>query len=133
MTFIFFLMIRRPPRSTLFPYTTLFRSAMTPFQVDVGEQSVRESANGGDTAMLLTETPVVPVFVTQTSLSALVVPTATDAKATLLGDRDTAVVGGGGDGGGGGSPQAPLSVHAVAALSAVKSTPISVPSVAAIL
>src|ERR1051325_9686255 len=24
----FFLMIRRPPRSTLFPYTTLFRSAM---------------------------------------------------------------------------------------------------------
>src|SRR2546427_12698411 len=28
--FFFFLMIRRPPRSTLFPYTTLFRS-------DVGE------------------------------------------------------------------------------------------------
>src|SRR6266487_175591 len=25
--YIFFLMIRRPPRSTLFPYTTLFRSA----------------------------------------------------------------------------------------------------------
>src|SRR5260364_161975 len=25
ITFIFFLMIRRPPRSTLFPYTTLFR------------------------------------------------------------------------------------------------------------
>src|SRR5690606_40311680 len=25
----FFLMIRRPPRSTLFPYTTLFRSAVT--------------------------------------------------------------------------------------------------------
>src|SRR5215471_18140808 len=25
----FFLMIRRPPRSTLFPYTTLFRSAAT--------------------------------------------------------------------------------------------------------
>src|SRR5205807_7463761 len=24
---IFFLMLRRPPRSTLFPYTTLFRSA----------------------------------------------------------------------------------------------------------
>src|SRR2546430_15750400 len=27
MNFFFFLMIRRPPRSTLFPYTTLFRSA----------------------------------------------------------------------------------------------------------
>src|SRR3712207_8842399 len=26
MWFFFFLMIRRPPRSTLFPYTTLFRS-----------------------------------------------------------------------------------------------------------
>src|SRR3712207_9352889 len=26
MTLFFFLMIRRPPRSTLFPYTTLFRS-----------------------------------------------------------------------------------------------------------
>src|SRR5215210_8272853 len=27
--FFFFLMIRRPPRSTLFPYTTLFRSPPT--------------------------------------------------------------------------------------------------------
>src|SRR3712207_8775220 len=30
--FFFFLMIRRPPRSTLFPYTTLFRS---PFDADI--------------------------------------------------------------------------------------------------
>src|SRR5262249_60607645 len=28
----FFLMIRRPPRSTLFPYTTLFRSLNLPFK-----------------------------------------------------------------------------------------------------
>src|SRR2546430_15599441 len=28
--FFFFLMIRRPPRSTLFPYTTLFRSGRHP-------------------------------------------------------------------------------------------------------
>src|SRR5438477_13027780 len=27
--FFFFLMIRRPPRSTLFPYTTLFRSSIS--------------------------------------------------------------------------------------------------------
>src|SRR5438874_11176333 len=27
-SFVFFLMIRRPPRSTLFPYTTLFRSRL---------------------------------------------------------------------------------------------------------
>src|SRR3712207_7327416 len=26
--YVFFLMIRRPPRSTLFPYTTLFRSTL---------------------------------------------------------------------------------------------------------
>src|SRR3989441_12344048 len=29
LLFVFFLMIRRPPRSTLFPYTTLFRSVNT--------------------------------------------------------------------------------------------------------
>src|SRR2546429_6534107 len=29
-SFFFFLMIRRPPRSTLFPYTTLFRSPTLP-------------------------------------------------------------------------------------------------------
>src|SRR5256885_6025306 len=28
MSILFFLMIRRPPRSTLFPYTTLFRSTL---------------------------------------------------------------------------------------------------------
>src|SRR2546427_6714512 len=28
MFYFFFLMIRRPPRSTLFPYTTLFRSVL---------------------------------------------------------------------------------------------------------
>src|SRR5256885_13224178 len=35
--FFFFLMIRRPPRSTLFPYTTLFRSLrrrLTCFRAD---------------------------------------------------------------------------------------------------
>src|SRR2546430_6653280 len=30
----FFLMIRRPPRSTLFPYTTLFRSPLEPQRSD---------------------------------------------------------------------------------------------------
>src|SRR5438445_13896850 len=34
--FIFFLMIRRPPRSTLFPYTTLFRSKTTLSLVESG-------------------------------------------------------------------------------------------------
>src|SRR5258708_23850005 len=35
MWHVFFLMIRRPPRSTLFPYTTLFRSGLTPSQLYV--------------------------------------------------------------------------------------------------
>src|SRR2546421_4639518 len=34
--FFFFLMIRRPPRSTLFPYTTLFRSLIRPKTLVVG-------------------------------------------------------------------------------------------------
>src|SRR5258708_36699969 len=36
--FIFFLMIRRPPRSTLFPYTTLFRS------LELGQHGITANA-----------------------------------------------------------------------------------------
>src|SRR5256885_9690379 len=36
--FFFFLMIRRPPRSTLFPYTTLFRSAASPHGRPAGQR-----------------------------------------------------------------------------------------------
>src|SRR5256884_5907020 len=45
-TFIvfFFLMIRRPPRSTLFPYTTLFRSLGFPDEVPHVEQLWLERA-----------------------------------------------------------------------------------------
>src|SRR2546429_5220148 len=42
--FFFFLMIRRPPRSTLFPYTTLFRSlteAEASFRALKSELSIR--------------------------------------------------------------------------------------------
>src|SRR3712207_7767863 len=41
---LFFLMIRRPPRSTLFPYTTLFRSGGNIFR------GVSESAGNMDRA-----------------------------------------------------------------------------------
>src|SRR2546430_13146194 len=41
--FFFFLMIRRPPRSTLFPYTTLFRSG--PDVGDPGVDAVDECAH----------------------------------------------------------------------------------------
>src|SRR3712207_7633702 len=53
-------MIRRPPRSTLFPYTTLFRSGLEPGRVAVHHQTDR--AGGRDdrclrvaVAVLLTE------------------------------------------------------------------------------
>src|SRR2546430_11316241 len=56
----FFLMIRRPPRSTLFPYTTLFRSprrgapgAQAGDRLDVSDRSVdvaRVSLHRGDAA-----------------------------------------------------------------------------------
>src|SRR3712207_8382324 len=45
---IFFLMIRRPPRSTLFPYTTLFRSTgrRQVFQLTTASgKTVRATAN----------------------------------------------------------------------------------------
>src|SRR5579884_4439799 len=35
-SFFFFLMIRRPPRSTLFPYTTLFRSPAVGLDLERG-------------------------------------------------------------------------------------------------
>src|SRR5262245_65785435 len=40
--FFFFLMIRRPPRSTLFPYTTLFRSSVR--KVDGGLRGFAQAA-----------------------------------------------------------------------------------------
>src|SRR2546422_3656235 len=44
--FFFFLMIRRPPRSTLFPYTTLFRSSC-------GWRAVQVAVIGPPVALLL--------------------------------------------------------------------------------
>src|SRR2546430_16350781 len=45
-SFFFFLMIRRPPRSTLFPYTTLFRSRQEVFFFGTppGDQRFTEQA-----------------------------------------------------------------------------------------
>src|SRR6266704_2500190 len=41
-------MIRRPPRSTLFPYTTLFRAPGVPSPVDVGVTGERQMDHAGD-------------------------------------------------------------------------------------
>src|SRR3712207_8894844 len=44
----FFLMIRRPPRSTLFPYTTLFRSARNDRLCGLSGDDTFEAAGGDD-------------------------------------------------------------------------------------
>src|SRR5256885_10869660 len=43
--FFFFLMIRRPPRSTLFPYTTLFRSGVPRYPTIPRQKSFKRGAN----------------------------------------------------------------------------------------
>src|SRR3954463_5852463 len=55
--FFFFLMIRRPPRSTLFPYTTLFRSTATcpkhvSERIRIAHESVRNSRSEEHTSEL---------------------------------------------------------------------------------
>src|SRR2546428_4723422 len=52
-------MIRRPPRSTLFPYTTLFRSERTPHQTNATavEETVCLEVSRGDIATLLQRKP----------------------------------------------------------------------------
>src|SRR5260370_35533639 len=63
----FFLMIRRPPRSTLFPYTTLFRSKVIPrFSANVvrGEKIALMGRNGaGKTTMLKSLVRNAPGFI----------------------------------------------------------------------
>ena len=50
LLFFFFLMIRRPPRSTLFPYTTLFRSypVGTLVELDSGRVGLVAEQNEND-------------------------------------------------------------------------------------
>src|SRR3712207_9243829 len=60
--YVFFLMIRRPPRSTLFPYTTLFRSST------IREAYARATADPAfeatdDCTVVLRYVPEVPIFV----------------------------------------------------------------------
>src|SRR3712207_8496186 len=51
-TDVFFLMIRRPPRSTLFPYTTLFRSHRAHHRaVEHVGQELHEQVVGGHPAV----------------------------------------------------------------------------------
>src|SRR3712207_7401198 len=68
MPCIFFLMIRRPPRSTLFPYTTLFRSVVYRYvrdQLDgknpeVADDGTRPQVTGDAAGAELTREQVTP-------------------------------------------------------------------------
>src|SRR3712207_9016957 len=51
----FFLMIRRPPRSTLFPYTTLFRSGDIHVRDDEGQEFADHGAARKDAVTTLAE------------------------------------------------------------------------------
>src|SRR3712207_7403199 len=57
MFIFFFLMIRRPPRSTLFPYTTLFRSAVGDTQADPARARVAVERTRGPVARHPVEAP----------------------------------------------------------------------------
>src|SRR3712207_4413507 len=87
---LFFLMIRRPPRSTLFPYTTLFRSAARQRAID--EQTVRVVARRGP--LKIVETPqgwvvaAAGIDASNVGADALVLlPEDADASARRLRDR----------------------------------------------
>src|SRR2546425_3984349 len=62
-------MIRRPPRSTLFPYTTLFRSIPTPGHTP-GHMSLA-IVSGGQRALIMGDVAIHPAQVTETDWSAL--------------------------------------------------------------
>src|SRR3712207_8794037 len=67
--FIFFLMIRRPPRSTLFPYTTLFRSHAADVQPGPGGHRARPAdparrRRDRSVTALLSALPALPAEVT---------------------------------------------------------------------
>src|SRR5688572_32977065 len=70
MTFsvFFFLMIRRPPRSTLFPYTTLFRSPreLQRLELERQENAVELGSARADDARELDRLPGAPVLVVTT-------------------------------------------------------------------
>src|SRR5690554_7568587 len=51
-SFFFFLMIPRPPRSTLFPYTTLFRSYVQAKSVEDVDARLAEAAARGEWTLI---------------------------------------------------------------------------------
>src|SRR5947207_6997789 len=53
---LFSLLLRRPPRPTLFPYTTLFRSSLSRTDLPLSTNLIAVGAGGHGAAMQLTRT-----------------------------------------------------------------------------
>src|SRR3989442_11920947 len=97
---LFFLMIRRPPRSTLLPYTTLFRSRLTrqlapattvaPFVQVVPAAMAKSPGFEPARAMLVMLRVAVPLLVRVTVCTGLVVVRRWSPKARLVGAKVTA-------------------------------------------
>src|SRR5256885_12308334 len=75
-------MIRRPPRSTLFPYTTLFRSAIQPGIVE-GERIDRVMANKAKARGISVEA-MTREALSVVSMRTMVTPRQIDRKSTRL-------------------------------------------------
>src|SRR2546427_757155 len=88
----FFLMIRRPPRSTLFPYTTLFRSVMDKMgTIDFVGHSVAQLTSPLVAALLLCFVgAVVSAFASSTAVLGSLIPLAVPF---LQGGSDVSAVG----------------------------------------
>src|SRR5256885_12262093 len=71
--FFFFLMIRRPPRSTLFPYTTLFRSGYT-IMNDVSARDYQKTSGHSLAKSFDTFAPMGPVLRSEEHTSELQSP-----------------------------------------------------------
>src|SRR5260221_10711833 len=61
LPFFFFLMIRRPPRSTLFPYTTLFRSGYAGQKCTATSRVIVVGVDGGLTEALTAAVQALPL------------------------------------------------------------------------
>src|SRR3712207_7819049 len=80
--FFFFLMIRRPPRSTLFPYTTLFRSRVDALAVDGPEVLAPALQEGAETYLVVGSG--VPDQTGAASVATLLATVAADGESAVL-------------------------------------------------
>src|SRR2546430_14129846 len=73
-------MIRRPPRSTLFPYTTLFRSQERRYQIDIGHRASVYATNAVRPAKWKTARELAPRGSALPATDAAKIPTTTEKR-----------------------------------------------------